>query len=71
LKFSVKGGTDLERAYIETQNYYRERDRIFEKFIVRMGKDVGQNGQVLRLPEMESDISDLDGVAQMARELQS
>lgn len=71
LKFSVKGGTDLERAYIETQNYYRERDRIFEKFIARMGKDVGQNGQILRLPEMESDVSDLNGVAQMARELRS
>lgn len=71
LKFSVKGGTDLERAYIQAQDYYRERDLIFDQFIALMGKDVSQNGQIVRLPEMESDISNLDGVAEMAQELKA
>jgi anion-transporting ArsA/GET3 family ATPase len=67
LQFSAKGGTDLERTYIKTQDYYRQRDGIFEKFFIRMGHE----GQVLRLPELESDVSDLIGVEEMARELKT
>jgi len=67
LQFSAKSSTDLERAYMKTQNYYRDRDQIFEKFFIRMGREA----QVLRLPELESDVSDLGGVEKMARELKA
>jgi anion-transporting ArsA/GET3 family ATPase len=67
LQFSVKGGTDLERAYKRTQDYYRERDRIFDQFFSRMRGDA----QILRLPELEFDIADLQGVEAMARELKA
>lgn len=61
----VQGETGLEKKLQQYQDYYKKRDQIYHRFQIKMTNE----GQVVRLPEMESDISDLDGVKELALKL--
>lgn len=62
----VAGRNPLELAYNQYQNYIKSRDQVFQSFSIRMS---GQ-GQVLRLPELMNPISDLEGVVEMAQNME-
>jgi anion-transporting ArsA/GET3 family ATPase len=66
LTLSVSGQSELERLYIQFQQYLKEKEKVYHSFSIRMS---GQ-GEVLRLPELMNPISDLEGVLEMAQNME-
>lgn len=66
LQEKVLGSTALEKTYLQYQKLLSEKELSYQNFSIRMS---GQ-GQVLRLPELMNHISDLDGVAEMAKNIE-
>lgn len=58
--------TALARTYRQYQALLSEKERAYQNFSIRMSSQ----GQVLRLPELMNNISDLDGVAEMAKNIE-
>ncbi|PIS10892.1 MAG: adventurous gliding motility protein R [Bdellovibrio sp. CG10_big_fil_rev_8_21_14_0_10_47_8] len=78
----VQGQTPLEKTYLEYQDFYIQRRELYRKFSIRMSgarelnessekqKDqVGDKGEVVNLPEMSHDISDLEGIVEIAKNI--
>jgi anion-transporting ArsA/GET3 family ATPase len=66
LNLSVEGKTDLDQLYLRAQSYYALRDKGFREFAKNISTDV----RVLRLPEIQGNISDLQDVVAMARNIE-
>ncbi len=66
LSVQTLGKSELENLYAKFQGYIRDRERVFQSFSIRMS---GQ-GQVLKLPELMNPISDLEGVLEMAQNME-
>jgi anion-transporting ArsA/GET3 family ATPase len=66
LNIKVVGTNELEQMYLTYQTYLMEKEKVFQSFSIRMS---GQ-GQVLRLPELMNPISDLEGVVEMAQNME-
>jgi anion-transporting ArsA/GET3 family ATPase len=66
LSVRTEGHTEIEKLYSQYQNYLIQREKVYQSFSIRMS---GQ-GQVLKLPELMSPISDLEGVVEMAQNME-
>ncbi len=66
LSLKLGGGNELENLYLQYQNYLADREKVYQSFSIRMS---GQ-GQVLMLPELMNPISDLEGVLEMAQNME-
>ncbi|MGZ5279338.1 MAG: ArsA family ATPase [Pseudobdellovibrionaceae bacterium] len=66
LSLKTPGHSELEKLYHQYQNYLASREKVFHSFSIRMS---GQ-GQVLKLPELMNPISDLEGVLEMAQNME-
>lgn len=55
----------LVPLYQRYLSFYKNREEIFKRFAIRMSKE----GNIVRLPELSDDVSDLDGVETLAHEL--
>ncbi len=66
LSLQIKGHSELENLYVQYQNYLASREKVYHSFSIRMS---GQ-GQVLKLPELMNPISDLEGVLEMAQNME-
>lgn len=62
LNVSVDARSEIDRLYLRAQNYYRNRDKGFQKFARQISGEV----DVLRLPELQGNVSDLQDVLEMA-----
>lgn len=56
----------VAKLFEQMKYYYQNRDQMFVNFTVRMS----DQGEVLRLPELKQEISDIGGVAVMATHLE-
>lgn len=63
---NVSGDNELEKLYQNYQAYLVSREKVYRSFSLRMGK----KGRVLRLPELMNPISDLEGVVEMAQNME-
>lgn len=71
LSQKVQDSNSVERMYETYQNFLKEREKGFNRFSIRMsGASGATGGHVLRLPELMNNISDLDGVAEMAKNIE-
>ncbi|MEZ0392972.1 MAG: ArsA family ATPase [Pseudobdellovibrionaceae bacterium] len=66
LKLQAKGQGPLQELYRQFQSYLQEKEKVYHSFSIRMS---GQ-GEVLRLPELMNPISDLEGVVEMAQNME-
>lgn len=66
LNQKVEGHNPLEKMYQTYQSYMRSKEKVYQSFSIRMS---GQ-GQVHRLPELLNPISDLEGVVEMAQNME-
>lgn len=66
LSVKAKGNSELEKLYLQYQYYLSAREKVYQSFSIRMN---GQ-GQVLKLPELMNPISDLEGVLEMAQNME-
>ncbi len=66
LQQSVAGQNDLEKIYLQFQSYLRKREDVFRSFSIRMS----DQGEVLKIPELMNPISDLEGVVEMAQNME-
>lgn len=62
LDLSIEAHSEIDQLYIQAQQYYRNRDKGFQDFT----KEISDNVDVLRLPEMQNNVSDLQDVLEMA-----
>ncbi|WP_413289318.1 ArsA family ATPase [Bdellovibrio sp. HCB337] len=63
LKSAPTGSQQLFEVYESEKKFYVERDREHSSFASKVGKEA----QVLRLPEVEDPVSDLEGLVKMAK----
>ncbi len=54
--------SELAQLYAQLVEYYRDREELFNKFSIRMS----QQSEIVRLPEMQNEISNLSGVSLIA-----
>lgn len=66
LNQKVAGTNALEKLYQTFHNYLEDKERVFDSFSIRMS---GQ-GQVIKIPELMNPISDLEGVVEMAQNME-
>ena len=66
LNVSVEGRSELDQLYLKAQDYYRIRDRGFQEFAKNISSSIG----VVRLPELQGNVSDLADVLEMAKNLE-
>lgn len=71
LSQKVQDSNSVERLYSVYQNFLKLRESGFNRFSIRMSGATGAaGGYVIRLPELMNNISDLDGVAEMAKNIE-
>lgn len=66
LNQKVSGSNALEKIYLQYQSYLRKREEVYQSFSIRMS----DQGRVLRIPELMNPISDLEGVVEMAQNME-
>lgn len=67
-KMSVSN--DLEALYVQYQKMLEEKEKIYQSFSIRMHSSANESGDVLKIPELLENISDLGGVVEMAKNIQ-
>lgn len=65
LNVSVEARSEIDQLYIKAQDYYKKRNQSFQKFSQKISHDV----DVLRLPELQGNVSDLQDVLEMAENI--
>ncbi len=70
LRQKVQDHNSVEHMYNVYQKFLKEREEGFARFSIRMSGSGLASNPVLRLPELMNNISDLDGVAEMAKNIE-
>lgn len=65
LNLNIEPKSELDLFYLVLQKYYQDKDKSFYQF----SKDIPSHIQVIRLPELQNHVSDLDGVFEMTENL--
>lgn len=66
LNLSVDAKEDIDQLYLKAQEYFRKRDQGFRDF----AKTISDKVEVLRLPELQGNVSDLSDVLEMAKNIE-
>lgn len=62
LNLSIDARSEIDQLYLKTQEYYRGREKGFQEFATKISDKV----DVIRLPELQNNVSDLSDVLEMA-----